>query len=170
MKIFKGHFIFLWGLVFTSIFLPVKALAFCPMCVVTTGAFLGIFRWLGVDDTIIGLWLGGFIISISMVFNNFLIKKGKRIRFRLFLTLSIFYGLATLFLYKFGALNPYNKIFGIDKIFFGMIIGSLLLLLTPYLDKFLRKRNEGKIFISHQKVLIAVVLLIIFSLGLYLIL
>lgn len=170
MKIIKSHFIFLAaGLSSFLFFLPTKALAFCPMCVVATGTFLGIFRWLGVDDTIIGLWLGGFILSISMVFNNFLIRKGKRIRFQLFLTLFIFYGLVALSLYKFGGLSPYNKIFGIDKIVFGIILGSLLLLLAPYLDKFLRKQNQGKIFISHQKVLIAVVLLIIFSFILYLI-
>lgn len=171
MKNIKSHFIFLAaGLSSVLFFLPIKALAFCPMCVVATGAFLGIFRWLGVDDTIIGLWLGGFILSISMVFNNFLIKKGKKKRFQFFLILLVFYGLAILFLYQFGDLSPYNKIFGIDKIVFGIILGSLLLLFTPYLDRFLRRRNQGKIFISHQKVLVAVVLLIIFSFILYFIL
>ena len=170
MKIFKDYSIFLLGLGSILIFLPIKVLAFCPLCVVATGAFTGFFRWLGVDDTIIGLWLGGFILSISMVFNNFLIKKGKKTRFQFFLILLVFYGLAILFLYQFGALSPYNKIFGIDKISFGIILGSLLLLFTPYLDRFLRKQNQGKIFISHQKVLVAVVLLIIFSFILYLIL
>ncbi|MDP2855813.1 MAG: hypothetical protein Q8N90_01680 [bacterium] len=149
---------------------PIKTFAFCPICVVATGALTALFRWLGVDDTIIGLWLGGFVLSVSMVFNNFLIKKGKRIKLQLILILAVFYGLAVLSLYQFGALTLYNKIFGIDKIFFGMILGSLLLLLSPQLDKILRKQNQGKIFISHQKMLIAISLLIIFSLGLYLIL
>lgn len=167
MKIFKDYFIFLLGLGSILIFSPIKALAFCPMCIIATGTFLGIFRWLGVDDTIIGLWLGGFILSISMVLNNFLIKRGKKIKFQLFLILLVFYGLAILFLYQFGGLNPYNKIFGIDKIIFGIILGSLLLLLVPYLDKFLRKLNQGKIFISHQKVLIAIGLLLIISFILY---
>lgn len=170
MKILKDHFIFLWGLVFASIFLPIKALAFCPVCIVTTGAFLGIFRWLGVDDTIIGLWLGGFILSVSMVLNNFLIRKGKKIKFQLSLILFIFYGLVALSLYKLGGLSPYNKIFGIDKIFFGIILGSLLLSVSSSLDKFLRKQNQGKIYISHQKVLVALVLLITFSSILYFIL
>ncbi|MDP2930388.1 MAG: hypothetical protein Q8N56_02145 [bacterium] len=169
MKNIKDHFIFLAaGLSSVLSFFPIKALAFCPLCVVATGTFLGIFRWLGVDDTIIGLWLGGFILSVSTVFNNFLIRKGKKIKFQLFSILSIFYGLVVLSLYKLGGLSPYNKIFGIDKIFFGMILGSLLLLSAPYLDKFLRKQNQGKIFISHQKMLIAIGLLIAFSLGLYL--
>ena len=168
MKILKSRFIFFGGLISALFFLPIKTLAFCPVCVVATGTFLGIFRWLGVDDTIIGLWLGGFILSISMVFNNFLIRKGKKIKFQLFLILFIFYGLTALFLYKLGGLSPYNKILGIDKIFFGTILGSLLISASPFLDKFLRKQNQGKIFISHQKMLIAIGLLIAFSLGLYL--
>ena len=167
MKIFKDYFVFLLGLGSILIFFPIKALAFCPLCVVTTGTFAALLRWLGVDDTIIGLWLGGLILSASMVFNNFLIKRGKRIRFQLLLIFLVFYGLPILSLYKFGALSPYNKIFGIDKIFFGTILGSLLLLLASYFDKFLRKLNQGKIYISHQKVLIAIGLLLIISLILY---
>ena len=78
-------FIFLaTGLGSVSFFLPIKASAFCPVCIVATGSLMGIFRWLGVDDAIVGLWLGGFILSVSMVFNNFLIKKEKKIKFQLF--------------------------------------------------------------------------------------
>jgi len=164
MKILRGRFIFLWGLISVLFFLPIRILAFCPMCVIATGTFLGIFRWLGVDDTIIGLWLGGFLLSSSIVFNKFLIKKWKAGKFRLLFIVFVFYGLIVLSLYKFGGLSPYNKIFGVYKIFFGMIIGSLLLLFSPYLDKFLRKHNQGKILVSHQKMIIAVGLLIIFSL------
>ncbi|MDP3093884.1 MAG: hypothetical protein Q8N16_03930 [bacterium] len=171
MRNIKNYFVLLTtGLSSILSFLPVKALAFCPLCVVATGTFLGIFRWLGVDDTIIGLWLGGFILSVSMVLNNFLIRKGKRIKFQLFLILFTFYGLAVLSLYRFGGLSPYNKIFGIDKMFFGIILGNLLLSASPYLDKFLRKQNQGKIYISHQKVLVALALLITFSFILYFIL
>ena len=170
MRNIKNYFVLLTtGLSSILSFLPNRALAFCPVCVVATGTFLGIFRWLGVDDTIIGLWLGGFILSVSIVLNNFLIRKGKKIKFQLFLILFIFYGLVALSLYKLGGLSPYNKIFGIDKIFFGIILGSSLLLLAPYLDKFLRKQNQGKIFIFHQKMIIAIGLLIIFSFIFYLI-
>ncbi|MFH0791595.1 MAG: hypothetical protein V1905_00015 [bacterium] len=159
---------FLPGLAFASIFLPIKALAFCPLCVVATGTLTALFRWLGVDDAIIGLWLGSFILSASMMLNNFLIRKGKKIRFQSFLIFSVFYGLIALSLYLSGTLTPYNKIFGIDKILLGMIFGGLLLSLSSYLDKFLRKQNQGKMFISHQKVLVAIGLLLIISLILYL--
>lgn len=168
MKSIRHYFIILAaGFSSISLLLPNKVLAFCPMCIVATGTFMGIFRWLGVDDTIVGLWLGGFILSISVVLNNFLIKKGKKIGCQLFLIFVFSYGFFILYLYQFGALSTYNKVFGIDKIFFGMIIGSLLFMLTPFMDRFLRKQNEGKIFVSHQKVLLGVVLLFIVSLGFY---
>jgi len=150
MKILKSHFILLGGLGAALTLLPSKALAFCPLCVVATGAFTGVFRWLGVDDAIIGLWLGGFTLSVSMLFNNFLIKRGKKIKFQLVLVLLFFYGFTVLSLIWLGVPNPYNKIFGFDKIFFGLFLGSLLLMLAPYLDRFLRKQNQGRKLISHQ--------------------
>ncbi len=167
MKILKSHLILLAGLGSALTLAPAKALAFCPLCVVATGAFTGVFRWLGVDDAIIGLWLGGFTLSISMLFNNFLIKRGKKIKFQLPLVLLLFYGFTVLSLVWLNVPSPYNKIFGFDKIFFGLLLGSLLLCLAPYLDRFLRKQNHGNKFISHQKVLAALGLLIIFSLILY---
>lgn len=163
IKRLKKYFV-LASMTVGLLFLPSPALAFCPLCVVATGVFTGFFRWLGIDDIIVGLWLGGFILSISMVFNNFLIRKEKKIKFQLLLVFSVFNGIVALSLYKLGALIPYNKIFGIDKIFFGIILGNLLLLLSPYIDKFLRKQNQGKIFISHQKVLVALGLLFLCSL------
>ena len=57
--------------------LPFSALAFCPLCVVATGALTGVFRWLGVDDLIIGLWLGGFVFSTSITAGNYLRLNGK---------------------------------------------------------------------------------------------
>lgn len=166
MKIFKVHFAPLLGLGSLLIFSPIQSLAFCPLCVVATGTFTAFFRRLGVDDTIVGLWLGGFILSSSMVFNNFLARKRKGVKFQI-LSILAFYGISAFSLYQLGALNLYNKIFGIDKIFFGIIIGSLVLLAVPYLDRFLRKKNQGKIFISHQKVLLAVASLIAFSFIFY---
>lgn len=38
--------------------LTAKAQAVCPVCTVAVGTGVGLSRWLGVDDTITGLWLG----------------------------------------------------------------------------------------------------------------
>ncbi len=148
--------------------IPIKTFAFCPVCVVATGTGLGILRWIGVDDSISGLWIGGFTLSTSIFLNNFLVKKGKNIKFQLPLILIVFYG--TLFYgldWKFGFFNPFNRILGIDKVVFGVIAGTALLALSPYIDKGLRKLNADKIFISHQKVFVAIFLLSLSSIILY---
>jgi len=41
-----------------------KALAVCPICTLAVGAGVGLSRWLGIDDTISGLWVGGLIVSL----------------------------------------------------------------------------------------------------------
>jgi len=52
--------------------LPILALsalpaqAICPICVVAVGAGLGLSEYLGIDNTIAGLWIGGLLISVSV--------------------------------------------------------------------------------------------------------
>lgn len=143
------------------LFLPQEVLAFCPVCVAATGTGMGFFRWLGVDDTIIGLWLGGFIISI-------LIWLSRKFKLRLPVVVIGSYSLGIAFFYRVGIFGyPFNKLWGINKLIFGVTVGSLILLFAPLLDKFLRSKNNGRIFISHQKVIISAFLLSIFSLILY---
>ncbi len=146
---------------------PSIAAAFCPLCVIATGAGVGLARWLGIDDIIIGLWLGGFSLSLSLFLNNLLVKMGRRIRFQSVLIFLAFTGLNFFLLYFGGFFGISSKIFGINKLVFGFALGTLLLLLVPRIDKFLRKLNDGKIFISHQKMLTAIILLLIFSLVFY---
>jgi len=52
-----------------------KAAAICPVCTVTVGAGIGLSRWLGIDDSITGLWLGAFLLSISLWTIDWLDRK-----------------------------------------------------------------------------------------------
>jgi len=148
--------------------LPLSALAFCPVCVVATGVLTGAFRWLGVDDLIIGLWLGGFIFSTSVMAGNYLRLKIKRPSIYPVAAAVALYGLTIILFYSGGVLSaPYNRIFGISRIIIGFIGGSLLLLLTVYLNKILKRMNNGENFVSHQKMLLGIFLLLFFSLVAY---
>ena len=169
IKRIKNYFVVSAGLAAVFLFLPSKVMAFCPLCMVATGAITGVLRYLGVDDTIVGFWLGAFTLSLIFMLNNFLIKRSKKIKFQLPLIFISSYFLLLSALYWSGLLNPYNKILGINKIIFGIIIGSLLILAAPRIDRFLRKQNQGKMFVSHQKTIVALGLLIIFSFIFYLI-
>lgn len=163
---YKICFGFLSGL-FALLLFPLKTLAFCPMCVVATGVLTGVFRWLGVDDVIIGLWLGSFTTSLAIALNNFLVRKQRKIKFQLFLVLLGLYLAFLVALYWGGAFASYNQTWGVNKILFGIIIGNILLSLSLHFDRFLRKQNQGKIFFSHQKVVIAIGLLLAASLIFY---
>lgn len=151
------------GLAFSA--LPQRAWAFCPLCVAGTGAGMGIFRWLGLDDTIIGLWLGGFILSTSVWLNNYLAGKGIKTKLQLPIIAAGFYLLNFVFLSRFDFLNyPYNKLWGVNKLILGTVFGSLALAAAFYADKFLRRKNKGKVFVSFQKLIIPVSLLVSLSL------
>ncbi|PIU03715.1 hypothetical protein COT44_01735 [Candidatus Shapirobacteria bacterium CG08_land_8_20_14_0_20_39_18] len=54
-----------------------NAFAFCPVCTVAVGAGVGLSRWLGINDTITGLWIGGLTVSISAWTLNWLATKNK---------------------------------------------------------------------------------------------
>lgn len=54
-----------------------KAYAICPLCTVAVGAGVGVSRSLGIDDVIVGLWIGGLLVSSSMWLFEWL--KGKEV-------------------------------------------------------------------------------------------
>ena len=157
-------FEFLIVLIF-FLLIPVKtAMAVCPVCTVAIGAGVGLSRWLGIDDTISGLWVGGLLISSSLWFSNWLRQKNINLKYQDLLSIIFFTVVGLLPLYFtniFG--HPYNIIWGMDKLLVGIVIGSLLFLLSLVIDKYLRSKNEGRVFVAFQKVILPVSLLLIGS-------
>jgi len=145
-----------------------SAKAVCPVCVVAVGSGVGLCRWLGIDDTISGLWIGGLIVSMILWFLNWLDKKNIHFKFRNVLVWAGFYLLTILPLYSFNIMgHPLNKTWGIDKILFGVIAGSIVLLFSVFLNGHLKNKNGGKVYFPYQRVAIPVVLLTIFSFIFY---
>jgi hypothetical protein len=138
----------------------------CPVCTVTVIAGLGLSRILGIDDLITAIWIGGFILSLSFITINWIAKKWPKFN-------SKYYFLPTIILMYLFVLIPFilnhtigiirNTIFGIDKIIFGIVTGSLVFLIGVWADKFQRKKFK-KIFFPFQKVVFPVLSLIIISL------
>ncbi len=144
--------------------------AVCPVCTLAVGTGLGISRWLGIDDTIAGIWLGGLLISSALWLASWFEQKKWKIPYKE--TVSI--GLILLFLIpslrwaKILGL-PNNRLWGIDKIVLGLMIGSLVFLGSWWLDKWLRKTNNNQVYIYYQKVILPVFALSIVSFIFYLI-
>jgi len=76
-----------------------KALAVCPVCTITVGAGIGLSRWLGIDDTITGLWIGGLIVSLTIWTIDWLHKKEINFKSMTLLITLGYYALTVLPLY-----------------------------------------------------------------------
>jgi hypothetical protein len=63
--------------------------------------------------------------------------------------------------------HPLNTIWGMDKLVLGIILGSIFFLLAVYLNNFLKKKNNGKVYFPFQKVVIPVITLAILSVIFY---
>lgn len=138
----------------------------CPVCTVAVGAGVGVSRWFGVHDAIIGIWIGGFLLALSWWMNSFLRAHGYTfIGYRLFIPIFMYFtawasvwcscgfGLCTLA--------------GISCLTMGVLIGSVIFALGTILSCILKVINNGQVFFYFQKVVIPFVLLLLASILVY---
>lgn len=149
------------------------ALAVCPVCTVAVGAGLGVSRWLGIDDSVSGIWVGGLIVSLSFWTADWLTKKTLKILKKLgnrelVITAMALWSLLTyLPLWKTGVIgHPFNTILGIDKLIFGSIVGAGAFFLGVFVDKKVREKKGRQLF-AFQKIVFPVTTLVIASLVVY---
>ena len=141
----------------------------CPLCTVAVAAGVGVLESYGVDRILIGLWFGALIVSSIMWFIDWLNRKNIHFLFRKILVIVSFYAIFVIPLYFIkikGAVlmgTGINEVMGIDRLLFGVILGTIIFILAVLSDKYLRTLNESKAMIKWQKVIIPVVYLIIAS-------
>ena len=165
--------------------------AVCPVCTVAVGAGLGLAEWLGIDDSISGLWIGALVVSMSIWTINWLNKRktksltlrnsdsgavgreksnfGEKKRPIRDSVIFLFYYLIVLGpLWLKGKIgHPYNRLCGIDKLLLGIILGTVLFSAGVIFHNYLKKKNENKSYLKGQKIVAAVLPLIIASIILY---
>jgi hypothetical protein len=151
---------------FLLIYLLSTSLAICPVCVVAIGAGVGILKSYGIDDLVSGIWYGALILSAYFSIIDYLEKKNIRFLFRKLLVFILTYlvFVAPIYLFEDIKLNlSTQKIFGMDRIVLGVILGSIILFLAKITDQKLREKNNGKGYFPFQKVIIPILYLIISS-------
>jgi hypothetical protein len=147
---------------------PVKTFAVCPVCTVAIGFGIGFSRYLGIDDTVTGIWAGGFMMSMSFWISNWMNKKNIKIPFRTLLSILFIYIISIIPLFYTGIVgHVLHTLWGIDKLILGIIAGTIIFLISVGMDKFIRIKNNGKVLFYYQKVIIPVTLLIIASIIFY---
>jgi len=146
---------------------PAKAV--CPVCTVAVCAGLGLSRWLGIDDTVSGVWIGGVTASLIFWTKSWLDKKRIRFPGRPILIAVGYYALVLLPLYWMGIVgHPQNVLWGMDKLLLGTLFGSVGFALSASLYEPLKRRNGDKPHFPFQKVAMPVGALAILSLMFYL--
>ncbi len=160
---------FLSILIFSLFLIVPTAFAVCPICTVAVGAGLGLSRYLGIDDTITSIWIGGLLISSYFWLLDILQRKKTKFpihKYR-YLIFSILYGLVLIPLWLGGFIgHPFNTILGIDKIIFGTFLGTVTFLTGVWLDKKVRQ-IKGKQLFLYQKVVFPLSTLVLTSLIIY---
>ncbi len=144
--------------------------AICPVCTVAVGAGLGFSRYLGIDDVIIGVWIGGLVTSSTMWMITWL--EGKKIKSTLSKVLAIFsmYGFLGLTLYLLDIVgHPLNQLWGIDKVLLGIVTGSIFFFLFAKLHFYIKEKNKGEVYIPFQKVVFTVGSLLLLTILFYIV-
>lgn len=160
--------LYLFGFIFSGLFTSVSAQAVCPICTVAVCAGVGFSRWLGIDDSITGIWIGASAVSAAMWTLDWLRKKKIDFKFRGEIIYLAFFVLVVMPLYYTDIMgHPLNTRWGIDKILLGMMFGMAAFLLGVAAHALLKRKNNGKSYFPFQKVVLPVSFLIIISLILY---
>ena len=142
----------------------------CAVCTIAVGSCVGLARWLKIDDRITGLWVGALIASFVIWTIHYLDKKNIHFKGRKILTAVLWYALTFIPFYFTGMIgNPLNKCWGMDKLLFGIIIGTIIFTIANLLHNYLKKKNNNKSYFPLQKAILPVSCLAIFSLIIYLI-
>ncbi|MFA5023988.1 MAG: hypothetical protein WC523_03490 [Patescibacteria group bacterium] len=149
--------------------LPAKAI--CPVCIVAVGAGLGLSEYLGIDNTIAGVWIGGLLVAVSAWTVAWFNKKNWTFGnkdLRDILVYILFYVLTIWPLFAKNLIgHPYSRLWGVDKLILGVIFGSIGFALAVLWYNNLKKKNNGHAWFPFQKVVWPLSALLILSLIFY---
>jgi hypothetical protein len=155
---------------FGLLFLAFPARAVCPVCTFAVGAGVGFSRYLGIEDTITGVWIGGLIMSVSFWTVSWFEKKNWRYKFRRLSIIAAYYLLVVAPLFWTGFIgHATNKLCGVDKLLLGIVLGSVGFSLGVYANKKLKEKNNDRVHFPFQKVVLSIAPLLILSLVFYII-
>lgn len=149
-----------------------EALAHCPLCVVGAGAGLGISRYLGIDDSITGVWLAAVLGAVALWTDTWLraklslLSRVSRSLTRPFVYL-LFFLLSLFSFYQAGWMDEHvGTIFGFPKLAFGVVSGGVLFYLIDIADDWLIKRY-GKVFFPYQRIVVSLGAMVLLSLAIF---
>lgn len=155
---------FLFALLLRLI-LATNVYAHCPLCVAGAAAGITLTRWIGVDDSITGVWLGAFLGAVAFWTDNIVSKK-RKFPFSKPLFYIAIVALTLWSFYKFQLVIRMSQIFGLDKLTFGILAGATLFYLVDVVDNLIIKKY-GRVFFPYQRIIVSLGSILILSLVVF---
>jgi hypothetical protein len=157
------------------IFLIKNTYAHCPLCTIGAAAAAGGAAYLGVDKTIVGIFIGAFAVSIGWWISRLIKKQYIPFQKWVIIILSFIttvmplipiigkdvYPIYISIIGDYGSLL--NRTYLVDQFLAGSLLGGVVVSITPGLSKKITKMRNGKIF-PYQGILLTFIILIIISL------
>lgn len=153
--------------ILTSTLLTRTASAMCPLCTAGAAVGLAIARYYGVDDLVVGLWLGALAVSTALWVNNMVKKKVKRniVPFQGVLIVVTVIASTIVPFYSAGFFNGMPRmvdtIFGINRLVVGTIIGGFIMFIGAPLSNFIKRKRQAAFPL--QTIILTLALLIALS-------
>ncbi len=164
-----AYFVFLFLFLLLS---PKPVLAHCPICSAATGALVASARVAGVDDVVVGTFIGAFAISTAFWISNFITRRFKRkIPFQPY-ALSVISMVSTIASFYvaglLGTMPSFLYVFGMERLLFGILLGSALSIITFELHNLMRRYNGNKNHFPFQGMILPIAALIAANFAMYL--
>jgi hypothetical protein len=144
------------------------ARAFCPICTLAVVGGVGLSRWLKIDDTVTGLWIGGVLVSSSGWTINWLKSKKWTFWGMNYLVPIVYYAVTIIPLYHYEIIgHPLNQFWKMDKLILGTIFGSIFFWAAALRYAEIKKANKGHAQFPFQNIVWPVGILVILSVIFY---
>jgi len=155
------------GVVASSLAVASSAEAQCEVCTLVVGAGVGLSRWLGIDDTISGIWIGGLMVSLVYMSLGWMERRRARFKGDVLLVLAVLYLWVLVPLYVFHLIGQCaNQLWGHDKLLIGVTVGSVLFYLGAWFYRRIKLRR-GHAHFPFEKVVMPIAPLIVASVIFY---
>ncbi|TSC92323.1 MAG: Uncharacterized protein CEN91_492 [Candidatus Berkelbacteria bacterium Licking1014_85] len=144
------------------------ASAMCPLCSAAVIAGVGLTRWMNIDDTITGLWIGATTASLIWWTINWFNSRKIKFKFRKILTTIFYYAIIVVPLVYYDIVgHPLNRLWGMDRLLLGIIIGSASFFISGMYYLNIKRKNNNRAKYPFQKIVLAILPLVILSLIFY---
>ena len=156
-----------------------ETLAHCPLCVAGAAAGVTLTRWIGVDDSITGVWIGALLGSASFwtysavlrrlpLLSSF--RRNRVLKYTENVLKPIIYllvfALTIWSFYKFQLVIRMSQIMGLDKLTFGILTGGVVFYLVDIANKYLVKK-DGRVFFPYQRMALSLGSVVFLSVSIY---